>query len=171
MIAASGRYVAYVASFASREAISVRSLTTGREVYRVRTRRMITYRLAPGGRLVVLSFEADASNQARVMVATPGRSRLRQIRRIGLGSFDLAVTRDGVALARGDARARTEVALLGWDGKLRPITPLLPRVGAIAFDGRTVAFSVGNCVFAGPAELSTVATDGCVPSPDGGPGR
>ena len=81
------------------------------------------------------------------------------------------MTRRGIALARGDARARTEVALLGFDGRLRPVTPLLPRVGAIAFDGRTLAFSVGNCVFTGPAELSSVATDGCVPSPDGGAGR
>ncbi len=52
VIAAAGRYFAYATG--RRDTIVVHSLDTGREVYRVMTGGYQTYRLAPGGRLVVL---------------------------------------------------------------------------------------------------------------------
>ncbi len=80
-----------------------------------------------------------------------------------MGSDDIAVGEDGVLIARGDARARTEVALLRWNGRVTSLTPLLPRVGALAYDGRRIAFTVGNCVFAGPGRRSRRSNaDGCV---------
>jgi hypothetical protein len=163
----SGRYFSYMIRFAviGGEKIVVRSVATGREVYRVRPGSASNWRMLSGGRLLVLT--PAGGHTYRVSLASPGAPRLRGIRSLGLVNADIAVAGGEIALLHGDARALGEVALMGFDGRLRAITPLVQGLEEVEYDGRTVVFTVGSCVFAGPvptvgAAVPPVDTSGCV---------
>jgi hypothetical protein len=166
-----GRYFAYAINWATgRETVIVRSVASGREVYRIRLDVATGFELLSGGRLVVV-VPGKRKGRYRVNVATPARPRLRTIRELRLLGSNLGFTNDAMALVHSDSQGRGEVALMDFKGRLTPVTPVLEGIDHVAYDGRTLAFEVGDCVFTGPVQPGTpVATEGCVPSNDGGTG-
>jgi hypothetical protein len=155
VVTAAGHYAAYLARLGSarREHVTVVDLHTGRERYRTTPLGDVsTYGLAPDGRLW---FVKAARRSGRVLTATPRRPRPRTVARLPLQPYALAVTRTSVAVV-GDARhERGRVELIRRDGTRRAVTPTVPAAGAIAYDGRTLAFTTGSCVFAGPPPPAT----------------
>ena len=97
-----GRYFAYMVNAAihNRETVVVRSVASGREVYRVRAGHVVNFELLRDGRLVVVRLGAT-DDTYRVTVATPARPRPRVIRELPFGSAT-----DGLRRERGRARER-----------------------------------------------------------------
>jgi hypothetical protein len=159
-----GRYFAYMVNSAirNRETVVVRSVATGREVYRVKAGRVVNFELLENGRVVVVRLGRDEDTY-RVTVATPARPRPRVIRELPLGSPQMGFAETGTALVHG-APESAEVALLGFDGSLIPVTPPLRGLDHVVYDGRTLALEVGDCVFTGPAAWASPNTAGCIPS-------
>jgi hypothetical protein len=159
-----GDYLAYIVYFATsgKETLIVRRVSTGREVFRRRIGTISDFALLPGGHLVIVT---PGSYEGAYRIATEKRT----IREVALLSSQVVATSSGIAIVRRDAQFRGDVWLLGYDGKMRPLTPLLPEMDRIVFDGRRLAFGVGTCVFAGlipapGAPLPPVAPERCVRS-------
>jgi hypothetical protein len=148
LVTAAGRFAAYVSQFASpREITHVVDLRTGRERYRVRTPPDTAYGLARDGRLW---FVAGERGVGRVWTATAPRPRARLVARMRVNPYDLAVTDDEIAVVRWSRARGSEIVLLRADGARRAVTPKLAGVEALAYDGATLGFATGACVFAGP---------------------
>jgi hypothetical protein len=164
VVTAAGRFAAYAADFASnRETTIVIDLDTGRERYRVRTPQSTAYGLAPNGRLWFLS---GGRRSGRILTATPRRPRPRTVARMRLHPYELAVTRGEIAVARTSRSGRSQVVLVRPDGDRRTVTPTVPALGALAYDGTTLAFGAGHCVFAGPVPPNSpgpLSLTGCEP--------
>ena len=163
IVTAAGRYAAYAVQFASpRETTIVVDLTTGRERYRVRTPRgSSAYGLAPDGRLW---FVVRNRRSGRILTATRSRPHPRTVARMRAHPYELAVTPGEIAVARDAGPGRSQVVLIRPDGDVRAVTPSLPPIEALSYDGTTLAFGTGTCVFAGPPSAgapSPLALDGC----------
>jgi hypothetical protein len=163
VVTAAGRYVAYAVRFASPgERTIVVDMTTGRERYRVRTPRgSNAYGLAPDGRLW---FVVRSPRSGRIMTATRRRPRAHTVVRMRAHPYELAVTRDEIAVARDAGMGHSQVVLVRPDGDVHAVTPRVPTVEAVAYDGTTLAFGIGSCVFAGPPSAgapSPLVLDGC----------
>jgi len=163
IVTAAGRYAAFAVNFATgRETIVVLDLNTGRERYRVRTPGAF-YGLARNGRLW---FVVRDKRSSRIMTATRSRPRLRTVARMPAHPYELAVSPREVAVARDAGPGHSEIVLVRPDGTVRAVTPRVPAVDALAYDGTTLAFGAGTCVFAGPPPAGTPAMpalDGCEP--------
>ena len=164
IVSAAGRYAAYASQFASpRQVTIVIDLVTGREVYRVRHPPGTTYyRLAPNGRLWFQVW--DRRRSARVVTVAPWRRRPRSLVRLPLSPYQFAAVRGGLAVIHSLGAGRSEVVLVSTSGERRAITPPVPAIGSIAYDGATLAFASGGCVFAGPVPAGPPAaldTTGC----------
>ncbi|MDA0183198.1 hypothetical protein OJ997_23005 [Solirubrobacter phytolaccae] len=159
IVTAAGRYAAYATNFATgRETTVVVNLATGREHYRVRTpSRSTGYGVASNGRLWFVSHDRG------VMTASRTRPRPRMVARMRAQPYEFAVGPGGIVVSRVGTDG-AQAALVKQDGSVRALTPSLPGgVGALAYDGATLAFATGSCVFAGPlADAPPVALDGCV---------
>jgi hypothetical protein len=168
-ISVSGPYFSYATNFAVQDALKlyVRSVRTARVVYQLKVGDASAWRMLPVGRLLVVQPAHDFTY--RVSLASPSAPRLRRIRELGLTSADIAVAGGEIALMRGDPRALGDVALMGFDGRLRSVTPLLSGLDEVEYDGHTLAFKVGDCAFVGPppapgAPLEPIDTTGCLRS-------
>lgn len=121
-------------------------------LYRVKPRGSNQYcALAAGGRVVVVSVSSG-----RVQTATPKRPRLREIYRAEGGVCSIATA--GMRFVVQERRTPTEgrLVLLRPDRGHRAITPWMPVQGSdLAFDGKTVVFVSGPCVYAGPIPVTT----------------
>lgn len=162
IVTAAGRYAAYAINFAAaRETTVVVDLTTGRERYRVRTPRGSTaYGLAANGRVWFVSGTGRRSD--RISTATRTHPHPRTVARMVVAPYELAVGPDAVAVARSNPQGTADVALVTPGGGVRVVTPELPGIGALAYDGTAVAFATGTCVFAGaPAEPAPLDLAGC----------
>ena len=122
----------------------------------------MNFELLKRGRLVVVRLGRDEGSY-RVTVATPARPRPRVIRELPLGSPQMGFAEDAIALVHGTPES-SEVALLGFDRSLTPVTPPLRGLDHVVYDGRTLALEVGDCVFTGPAAWASPNTAGCIPS-------
>jgi len=74
--------------------------------------------------------------------------------------------RGGLAVIHSLEAGRSEVVLVRTNGERRAITPPVPTIGSIAYDGTTLAFASGDCVFAGPVPAgppTPLDTSGCEP--------
>ncbi|MDA0172141.1 hypothetical protein OJ998_23765 [Solirubrobacter taibaiensis] len=161
IVTAAGRYAAFAVNFATGdETIVVVDLRTGRERYRVRKPNS-TYGLAPDGRLWFVRGDDDPG---RIMTATRSRPRPRTVARTTAYQFEYAVGPRELAVARPTAAGRSEIVLVRPNGTVRVVTPPIPSVSALAYDGTTLAFGTGTCVFAGPPPAGTpgpMTLDGC----------
>jgi hypothetical protein len=165
-VTAAGRYAAYAVQFASpRETTVVVDVTTGRERYRVRTPRgSNAYGLAPDGRLW---FVVRGRRAGQIVTATRSRPCPRTVVRMRAHPYELAVTANEIAVVRDAGTGRGDVVLVRPDGDVHAVTPSVPPIEALAYDGTTLAFGTGNCLFAGPpsaAVPSPLALDGCEPA-------
>jgi hypothetical protein len=164
IVTAAGRYAAYAVDFASpRETTIVVDVTTGREHYRVRTPTgdNNAYGLASNGRLW---FVVRNRRSGRIVTATRSRPRPRTVVRMRAQPYELAVTAKAIAVARDAGMDRSQVVLVRPNGQVQAVTPTLSPIEALAYDGNTLAFGTGNCVFAGPPSdgaPSPLALDGC----------
>jgi hypothetical protein len=157
VVTAAGRYAAYASNFASRrETTRVVDLETGRERYRVRTPPSTAYGLARDGRLW---FVAGERRTGRILTATPRRPRPRTVARMRVHPYELAVTGREVAVVRNRKRlgAGGEVVLVRPNGARRAVMPTVPSLASLAYDGTTLAFAAGACVFAGPVPAGVPA--------------
>jgi hypothetical protein len=140
--------------------IVVREAATGREVYRVRDANLENYVLGADGRLATIDA---VRGPAPIRTATPTDPHLRLVARLRLHSRALAVAGDDVAVVTGGRLGR--VTLLRPDGTRRAVTPAMNRVEDIAYDGTTLAFRAGHCVFAGPLSPGPDLGDDCFDVP------
>jgi hypothetical protein len=145
---AAGHYV----SVELGKALIVLDLRTGREVYRVRPRVMSAYRLATDGRLAIVDPEFE-----RIQTATPARPKLRTIAKLLPFSYPLALAGDEIVFVQTLSRSTGRIVLLKPDGSRRALTPRMP-ISNLAYDGRTLAFISGTCLFAGPPTTELPAT-------------
>jgi hypothetical protein len=167
IVTAAGRYAAYAVDLASpRETTIVVDVTTGREHYRVRTPTgdSNAYGLAPDGRLW---FVVRNRRSGRIVTATRNRPRPRTVVRMRAHPYELAVTSQEIAVARDAGMDGSQVVLVRPNGEVQAVTPRLLPIEALAYDGITLAFGTGKCVFAGPPSggaPSPLALDGCEPA-------
>lgn len=163
LVTAAGRYAGYAAHFASpRETTIVVDLVTGRERYRVRSPRGSTaYGLAPDGRLW---FVERRARSGRILTATRRRPRARTVARMRAHPYELAVAANEIAVARDAGPGRSRVVLVRPSGDVRAVTPGLPPITGLGYDGTTLAFGTRACVFAGrpsPGPPTPLPLDGC----------
>jgi hypothetical protein len=162
VMAAAGNYVGALVHFASpRQTLYVADRRTGREAYRVPD--VGSYVLLPSGRAYFLRFREDP--YADVMTATPSHPKPIRLAHLSLHRAALAASEDHVAVVAGHRQIAGQVTLIGLDKRQRTITPRLPRLEAIEYDGRTLAFQTGNCVFIGPPRSGGADTAGCFSEP------
>jgi hypothetical protein len=169
VLSAAGRYAAYTAHFTSpRQVTVVIDLETGREAYRVRTpggeTDLAFSRLGPNGRLWFQIW--DRRRSARLMTVAPWRRRPRTLARLPLHPYQFTAVRGRLAVIQTVDSDHSRVVLIRPSGERRAITPPVPLVGSLAYDGTTLAFAAGDCVFAGPIPTGPPApldTAGCDP--------
>jgi outer membrane protein assembly factor BamB len=137
---AAGHYV----SVELGKALIVLDLRTGREVYRVRPRSMSAYRLATDGRIAIVDSEYE-----RIQTATRSRPKLRTIANVLPSGYPLAIHGDEIVFVESLSRSTGRIVLLKPDGSRRALTPRMP-ISNLAYDGKTLAFISGTCLFAGP---------------------
>jgi hypothetical protein len=141
----------YVSVWDRRSRIIVLNWRTRREVYRVRVRGGGSYALGADGRVVVAGGEFE-----RVQTASPARPRLRTIARVHAAPYAVAVAGTRIVFEELLSRSTGRLVLLRPDGRRRAISPRMPLGGlGIDFDGHTLAFVSGGCVYAGPIPAAT----------------
>ena len=152
---AAGRYVSVKDP---KGRIIVLNWHTGRVVYRVNAQGG-NYALAADGRVVIAGGEFE-----RVQTASPKAPRLRTIARVNAAPYALAIAGTRIVFEEILSRATGRLVLLRPDGHRRAISPRMPLGGiGIAFDGHTLAFVSGDCVYAGaiPKTTPTEPPPGC----------
>jgi hypothetical protein len=153
---AAGPYVSVVVNHEARNsAIVVYEIATGREVYRLAQTIDHGYDLGPDGRIVLVG---GARGRVPIRTATPAEPQLRTIARLRVLPY-IALAGDEIALAR--SRAVSQLLLLGLDGTLRRVSGPTSYVTSIAYDGSTLAFTAGHCLFAGAGPTGPATNDGC----------
>lgn len=153
---AAGDYAAVLTDFVSRrERLAVVNVRTGRVVYRVPSR-SYTYRLSDTGRVVLIDDEFE-----RIRTATPADPRLRTIARVR--AISLAVAGENTIFQERLSDSTGRLVLLTPDGRQRALTQRMPLVGKLAYDGETLVFAAGKCLFAGPVPSAEPAAG---PPPD-----
>jgi hypothetical protein len=136
-------------------AIVVYEIATGREVYRLATGPVNGYDLGPDGRIV---FAADARRRTPIQTATPAAPRLRTIARLPVLPY-LALGGDKIALARRGAVS--QLILLDLDGTAQTVSGPIGRVTSLAYDGTSLAFIAGHCLYGGTGPTGPATDDGC----------
>jgi hypothetical protein len=137
----------YVAVQTEQRRIVVLDVRSGRRVYSVPSSGF--YRLSTNGRVVFVDNEFE-----RIRTATPSKPKLRTIARVRAGvSFALADNEIVFSEQLSDSTGR--LVLLTPDGRQRPLTPRMRLTGDMAYDGRTLAFVAGKCLFKGPLTTAT----------------
>jgi hypothetical protein len=140
----------YVAVKDPKGRIIVLNWHTRRVVYRVHPTTG-SYAIASDGRIVVLDGEFE-----RIQTASPKDRHLRTIARVNTAPYALAIAGTRIVFEEILSRSTGRLVLLRPDGKRRAISPRMPLGGfGIAFDGRTLAFVSGDCVYAGPIPATT----------------
>ena len=93
----------------------------------------------------------------RVKTATPGAPKLRTIARVRVSPYDLELAGTRIVFRASSSPRRPA----GWcccdrTGAGRALTPSMPsgRFG-LSFDGHTLAFVSGECIYAGPVPATT----------------
>jgi hypothetical protein len=153
---AAGPYVSVVINHeAANSAIVVYEIASGREVYRLETGPVNGYDLGPDGRIV---YAAGSRGRIPIQTATPAEPRLRTIARLRAMSY-VALAGDEIALARPGAVSR--MILLGLDGTQQTVSGPIGRVTSIAYDGATLAFIAGHCLYGGTGPSGPSTSDGC----------
>lgn len=123
---------------------------TGRVVYRVHPTTG-SYAIASDGRIVVLDGEFE-----RIQTAGPKDRHLRTIARVHTAPYAIAIAGTRIVFEELLSRSTGRLVLLRPDGKRRAISSRMPLGGfGIAFDGHTLAFVSGDCVYAGPIPATT----------------
>jgi hypothetical protein len=152
---AAGPYVSVVINHeAENSAIVVYEIATGREVYRLTTGPVDAYDLGPDGRIVL----ARGSRRVPIQTATPAEPRLRTIARVRRTPY-LALAADRIALAQSGAVSR--IVLMDLDGTQQAVSGPIGRVGSLAYDGTTLAFIAGHCLYGGTGPTGPTTRDGC----------
>jgi hypothetical protein len=153
---AAGPYVSVVIDHEQADsAIVVYEIATGRELYRLASGPVNGYDLGPDGRIVLA---ADARGRTPIQTATPAEPRLRTIARLSVLPY-VALGGDKIALARRGAVAR--MILLDLDGTSETVTGPIGRVTTLAFDGTSLAFIAGHCLYGGTGPAGPATDDGC----------
>jgi hypothetical protein len=140
----------YVSVWDRKGRIIVLNWRTRRVVYRVNPHGG-TYRIAADGRIVVAGGEFE-----RVQTASPADPRLRTIARVHTAPYALAIAGTRIVFEELLSRSTGRLVLMRPNGHRRAISPRMPLGGfGIAFDGHTLAFVSGDCVYAGPIPATT----------------
>jgi hypothetical protein len=124
--------------------IVVLDLATGAERYRVPAQ-IVDWGLGSDGRVVVMPVWADVET---ILTATPEDTGLRPLVRVDIVSPRVAVARDSIAVIRRARGGLARVVIAGLDGSVRTVTPAFARMNELAYDGTTLAFNAGLCVYA-----------------------
>jgi hypothetical protein len=124
-------------------------------VYRLATGPVNGYDLGPDGRIV---FAADARRRTPIQTATPAAPRLRAIARLPVLPY-LALGGDKIALARRGAVS--QLILLDLDGTAQTVSGPIGRVTSLAYDGTSLAFIAGHCLYGGTGPTGPATDDGC----------
>ena len=136
----------YVAVQTEQRRIVVLDVRSGRRIYSVPSGGF--YRLSANGRIVFGGDEFE-----RIRTATPREPKLRTIARVRAGSFALAG--DEIVFSEQLSDSTGRLVLLTPDGRQQPLTPRMRLTGDIVYDGKTLAFRAGRCVFKGPLTTAT----------------
>ncbi len=142
----------YVAMKDPKGRIIVLNWKTRRVSYRVHPQGG-SYAIAADGRVVVAGGEFE-----RVQTASPSDPHLRTIARVNAAPYSVAIAGTRIVFEQLLSRSTGRLVLLRPDGKRRALTPRIPLGGiGIAFDGHTLAFVSGKCIYAGsiPAKTPT----------------
>jgi hypothetical protein len=137
----------YVAAVSEQKRLIVVDIRTGRTVYRVPFGGY--YRLSANGRVVFIDDEFE-----RIRTATPRKPKLRTIARVRTG-VGLAVANNEIVFNEQLSDSTGRLVLLTPDGRRRPLTPRMRLTGQVEYDGRTLAFVAGRCLFKGPIATAT----------------
>jgi hypothetical protein len=156
---AAGPYVSVVVNHEARDStFIVYEIATGREVYRIANVRDDGYDLGPDARIVLVR---GTRGRAPIQTATPSEPQLRTIARLRVMPYiDLAGNR--MALARRGAVSR--MLLLGLDGTQEQVSGPIGGVTSLAYDGTTLAFIAGHCLYGGTGPGGPATNDGCFDS-------
>jgi hypothetical protein len=156
LLQAAGPYVAVVIKHEAEDsAIVVYEIATGREVYRLTTGPADGYDLGPDGRIV---FVDATLGRAVVKTATPADPTLHTIARLRATPY-VAFAGDEIVLARSGAVSR--IIRLRLDGTRENASGQIGRITSLAFDGTTIAFTAGHCLYGGTGPLGPPTNDGC----------
>jgi hypothetical protein len=156
LLQAAGPYVAAVIKHEAEDsAIVVYEVATGREVYRLTTGPADGYDLGPDGRIV---FVDTTLGRAVVKTATPADPTLRTIARLRATPY-IAFADDEIVLARSGAVSR--IIRVRLDGTRENASGPIGRITSLAYDGTTIAFTAGRCLYGGTGPLGPVTDDGC----------
>jgi hypothetical protein len=142
----------YVSVRDQKARIIVLNWRTKREVYRVRVRGGSgAYALAADGRIVIAGGEFE-----RIQSASLADPHLRTIARVNAAPYALAIAGTRIIFEEVLSRSTGRLVVLRPNGHRRAISPRMPLGGSgIDFDGHTVAFVSGGCVYAGPIPATT----------------
>jgi hypothetical protein len=153
---AAGPYVSVVINAeAGDAALLVYEIATGRLVYRLETGAANGYDLGPDGRVVLVG---GTNGRVPIQTATPAQPQLRTIARLRVMGY-VALAGDEIVLARN--RTVSRLLLLRLDGTHRFVSGPIGAVTALAYDGTTLAFAAGHCLYGGTGPAGPVTTDGC----------
>jgi hypothetical protein len=110
-----------------------------------------SYAIAANGRIVVVGGEFE-----RVQTASPADPHLRTIARVHAAPYAVAIVGTRIVFEELLSRSTGRLVLLRPNGHSRAITPRMALGGlGLAFDGHTLAFVSGGCVYAGPIPATT----------------
>jgi len=141
----------YVSVTNDKGRIIVLNWRTRREVYRVRPSGSPAYALSADGRIVTRDNEFE-----RIQTASPANPHLHTIARVNTAPYSLAVAGTRIVFEEILSRSTGRLVVLRPNGRRRAISPRMPLGGSgIDFDGHTVAFVSGGCVYAGPIPETT----------------
>ncbi len=140
----------YVSVWNARDRIIVLNWRTKREVYRVHPRGNPAYALSADGRIVTLGGEFE-----RIQTASPANPHLHTIARVNAAPYALAVAGTRIVFEEILSRSTGRLVVLRPNGKRRAISPRMALGSEIDFDGHSVAFVSGTCVYAGPVPATT----------------
>jgi hypothetical protein len=154
---AAGPYVAVVVDHeALTSRIVVYEIATGREVFRLPAYPVNGYDVGPDGRIVLTGDRMRG--RVPIETATPAAPALRTIATLRVLPY-VALAGDKIALARRGAVSR--LMLLGLDGTRETVSGPIGPVSSIAYDGTTLAFVAGHCLYGGTGPTGPVTSDGC----------
>jgi hypothetical protein len=152
---AAGSYVSVMINHEAEDsALLVYEIATGRLAYRLETG-PVNYDLGPDGRIVLVG---GTQGRVPIQTATPADPQLRTIARLRVMPY-IALAGDEIALAK--YRTVSQMLLLRLDGTHRFVSGPIGTVTALAYDGTTLAFAAGHCLYGGTGSTGPVTTDGC----------
>ena len=153
---AAGPYVSVVINHeAENSALLVYEIATGRLVYRLETGPVNGYDLGPDGRIVLVG---GTNGRVPIMTATPAQPQLRTIARLRVMPY---IALGGAEIALAQNRSVSRMLLLNLDGTHRVVSGPIGPVSSLAYDGATLAFAAGHCLYGGTGARGPATDDGC----------